>query len=100
MEVPSPLGWLAGLACPLVSKLGRYCCTSVPVFDTVLFHVFSVSVLQFPPAEPCMGRRHKYYGVLPSAQRGQLVALLSPPQCLAALGTVPHTLAREDYCPC
>jgi len=84
-----------------VSKLGRYCCTSIPVFDKVLFHVFSISVPQVPPAEPCIGRRHKYYGVLPDARRGSLVALLSPPQGLATLvGTVPHTLAREDHCPC
>jgi hypothetical protein len=88
------------MACPLVSKLGRYCCTSVAVFDKVLFHVFTISVLQVPPAEPCMARRHKYYGVLPGAQSGSLVALLSPPQGLAALGTVPHTLARQDHCPC
>jgi hypothetical protein len=28
------------------------------------------------------------------------IALPSPPQCHAALGMMPHTLAWMDYCPC
>jgi len=48
---------------------------------------------QSPPTEPHMVGRHKYSGVLPDAWKGLLVALLSPPQYLAALGMMPHTLA-------
>jgi hypothetical protein len=38
--------------------------------------------------------------VLPGAPRGSLTALLSPPQCRTALGTMPDTLAWVDHCPC
>ena len=44
-----------------------------------------------------MGGRHKYNGVLPGALRGLLVALLSPPQCPAALSTMPDCLVWVDH---
>jgi hypothetical protein len=47
-----------------------------------------------PPAEPHTGGRHCYDAVLPSAPK-----LLSPPQCHAALDTIPHTLALLDQIP-
>jgi hypothetical protein len=43
-----------------------------------------------------MGGRHKYVGVLPSAPKGSLMILLSPPQCHIGLGMMPHTLASVD----
>jgi hypothetical protein len=53
-----------------------------------------------PPTEPHTGGRHEYKGVLPGAPRGSLAAPQLPPQCHAALGTMPHTLAWVDPCPC
>jgi hypothetical protein len=52
-----------------------------------------------PPAEPHAGGRHWYDGVLPGTPKGSLATLLSPPQCHATLGTIPHTLASVDLCP-
>jgi hypothetical protein len=52
-----------------------------------------------PPAEPHAGGRRWYDGVLPSTPNGWLASLLSPPQCHAALGTIPHTLASVDQSP-
>jgi hypothetical protein len=51
---------------------------------------------QSPPAEPHAGGRHRYDGVLPGAPKGSLATLPSPPQCHAALSTIPHTLASVD----
>jgi hypothetical protein len=53
------------------------------------------------PAEPLTRGRPKYNGVRPGAPRGSLATLnfyLS--QCHSALGTMPHTLAWVDQCPC
>jgi hypothetical protein len=47
-------------------------------------------IKQSPPAEPHAGGSHTYDGVLPGAPKGSSVALLSPPQCHAAFGTMPH----------
>jgi hypothetical protein len=46
-----------------------------------------------------MGGRHWYDRVLPGAPKGSLMTLLSPPQCHAALGTIPHALALVDQSP-
>jgi len=46
-----------------------------------------------------MGGRHAYDAVLPAAPKGSYVTLLSPPQCHAAFGTMPHTLASMDQSP-
>jgi hypothetical protein len=54
---------------------------------------------QSPSAEPHAGGRHTYDGVLPGAREGSLATLLSPPQCHAAFGTMPHTLASVDQSP-
>jgi hypothetical protein len=43
--------------------------------------------------------RVTYDGVLPGAPKGPFVTLLSPPQCHAAFGTMPHTLASVDQSP-
>jgi len=43
--------------------------------------------------------RTTYSGVLPGSPRGSLTALLSLPQCRAALGTIPSTLAWVDQSP-
>jgi hypothetical protein len=37
--------------------------------------------------------------MLPGAAQGSSAALLSPPQCQAALGTMHHTFASLDDCP-
>jgi hypothetical protein len=56
-------------------------------------------IKQSSPAEPHMGGRHTYGGVLPGDPKGSFVTLVSPPQCHAALGTIPHALASEDQSP-
>jgi hypothetical protein len=40
-----------------------------------------------------------YCGVLPGALKGSFVTLISPPQCYAAFGTMPHILASVDQSP-
>jgi hypothetical protein len=49
--------------------------------------------------EPHTGGRYWYDGVLPGALKGSVVTLLSPPQCLTALGMIPHILALVDQSP-
>jgi hypothetical protein len=51
-----------------------------------------------PSAEPHASGRHTYNRVLGS-QKGSFATLLSPPQCHAAFGTMPHTLASVDQSP-
>jgi hypothetical protein len=46
-----------------------------------------------------MSGRRKYSRVLPGAPRGLLMALLSPPQCHAALCTMPNTVAWVNHRP-
>jgi hypothetical protein len=57
-------------------------------------------VKQSPPAEPhakaCI---HTCDGMLPRAPKGPFATLLSPPQCYAAFGRMPHTLASVDHSP-
>jgi hypothetical protein len=53
-------------------------------------------VPQSPAAEPHVGGRHTYDGVLPCTPKGSFATLLSPPQCHADFGTMPHTLASVD----
>jgi hypothetical protein len=67
----------------------------------LVFHYRSTKTRESksPPAEPHTGGRHWYDGVLPDAPKGSLTTLLSPPQCHAALCTVPHTLASVDQSP-
>ena len=55
---------------------------------------------QLASTEPHVGGEHKYNGVLLAALRGLFVALPSPPQCHATIGTVSQTLAWVDHCPC
>jgi hypothetical protein len=45
------------------------------------------------------GGGHTHDGVLPGALKGSFATLLSPPQCHAAFGTMPHTLAAVDQSP-
>jgi hypothetical protein len=52
-----------------------------------------------PSAEPHVDGRPAYIGVRPGSPRGSLMALLSLPQCHAALGTIPSTLAWVDQSP-
>jgi hypothetical protein len=49
--------------------------------------------------QPHMGGWHTCDGVLPGALKRSLVILLSLPQCHAALGMMPHTLASVDQSP-
>jgi hypothetical protein len=46
-----------------------------------------------------MSVRHVYDGALPSALKGSCATLLSPPQCHAALGTIPQTLTYMHESP-
>jgi len=55
---------------------------------------------QSPPAEPVVGGRYKYNGVLSDALSRELITLISPPQFYAALGMKPATLAWVDHYPC
>jgi hypothetical protein len=55
-------------------------------------------IKQSPPAKAHAGGRHTYDRV-PGALKGSFVTLLSPPQCHAAFGTMPHTLASVDKSP-
>jgi hypothetical protein len=43
-----------------------------------------------------VGGRHTYDRVLPGALKGSFATLLSPPQCRAAFGMMPHTLGSVD----
>jgi hypothetical protein len=52
---------------------------------------------QFPPAEPHAGGRRTHNGVMPGDPKGSFATLLSPPQCRAAFGTMPDTLATVDH---
>jgi hypothetical protein len=54
---------------------------------------------QSPLSEPHAGVRHTYDGVLRDVPKVYLTTLLSPPQCHAAFGTMPHTLASVDQSP-
>jgi len=47
--------------------------------------------------EPHADERPTYSGVQPGAPRGSLTTLLTLPQCHAAFGTIPSTLAWVDY---
>jgi hypothetical protein len=42
---------------------------------------------------------HTYDGVLPGTPKESFATLLSPPQCHADFGTMPHTLASVDQIP-
>jgi hypothetical protein len=55
--------------------------------------------LKSSPTEPHAGGRRAYGGVLPGAPKGSFATLLSPSQCYAAFGTMPHTLASVDQSP-
>jgi hypothetical protein len=55
--------------------------------------------LKSPPAEPHAGGKLAYNGVLLVAPKESFATLLSPPQCHAAFGTLPHTLASVDQSP-
>jgi hypothetical protein len=103
----SSLGWFARLAGPLLSTTRQvFVYHSVPALDKFCISCFlrkspvSNGEKYSPPAEPVTSGKHKYNGVLPGAPRGSLTALLSPPQCHAALSTIPHTLAWVNHCPC
>jgi hypothetical protein len=52
-----------------------------------------------PPAEPHASGRHTYDGVLRGVPKGSLGTLLPPPQCHAALGTMPHTFVSVGQSP-
>jgi hypothetical protein len=43
-----------------------------------------------------MGGSYTHEGALRRAQKGWFMTLLSPPQCYAAFGTMPHTLASME----
>jgi len=49
--------------------------------------------------EPHADRRPTHNGVRPGSPTGSLMTLLSLPQCHAALGTIPSTLAWVDQSP-
>jgi hypothetical protein len=59
----------------------------------------NLGIKQSPPTEPNAGGRHTYGWVLPGTSKGSFATLLSPPQCHAAFGTKPHTLALVDQSP-
>jgi len=52
-----------------------------------------------PSTEPHIDGRSTYNGVRPGFSRGLLTWLLSLPQCNAALGMIPSTLAWLDQSP-
>jgi hypothetical protein len=52
-----------------------------------------------PSTEPHTDGRPTYNGVQPGSPSGLLTTLLSLPQCHAALGTIPSTLAWVDQSP-
>jgi hypothetical protein len=52
-----------------------------------------------PSMEPHADRMPTYNGVRPGSPRGSLTTLLSLPQCHAAFGTIPSTLAWVDQSP-
>jgi hypothetical protein len=49
--------------------------------------------------EPNADGRHTFIGVLPGSPRGSLTTLLSLPQCLSALSTIPSTSGWVDQSP-
>jgi hypothetical protein len=58
-----------------------------------------VKNIRLPSTEPHVDRRRAYSGVRPCSPRGSLTTLLSLPQCHAAVGTIPSTLAWVDRNP-
>jgi hypothetical protein len=71
------------------------------LFNSALCHVVRMRIkeVESPHAEPHMGGNHAYDRVLPDALKVSFITLLSPPQCYAALGTMPHILAQVVQSP-
>jgi hypothetical protein len=69
------------------------------IYCGLYYYRKSSGIKRWPPAEPHAGVRHAYGGVLPGVLKGSFATLLSPPQCHAAFGTMPHTLATKDQSP-
>ena len=61
--------------------------------------VYSCTFARVPKKEPHADGRHTYNGKRPGSPRESLKTLLSLPQCHAALGTIPFTLASVDKSP-
>jgi hypothetical protein len=59
----------------------------------------SQGIKQSSPAQPHADGRSTYKSVLPGVPKGSYETLLSPLQCHAAFGTMPHTLAAVDQSP-
>ena len=55
--------------------------------------------IRSPSTEPHTDGRPTYNRVRPGSQKGSLRTLLSLPQCHAALGMIPYTLARVHQSP-
>jgi len=88
----SPRGYLWRKILRLLSHWSIYSFMSARVPQKGASYKMAKNI-RSPSTEPHTDRRPTYNGVRPGTPRGSLMTLLSLPQCHAALGTIPSTLA-------